>query len=593
MTNPLISDRDVDFLLYEVHDALALTRMPAFADHSRETFDLFIQSVRRLARDVLFPTYRAMDVEPPVFKDGRIRVHPRMGAMYRQMAELGLINAQSPVDAGGQALPSVINTIAATYLEAANTAAYGFLGLTSGAAHLIETFGTDALKERFMRPMHEGRWTGTMALTEPQAGSSLSDVKTSATPNDDGSYSLRGTKIFITGGDNDFSENVVHLTLARIDGAPAGTRGISLFVVPRLRDEGAVLVDNDVNVAGAIHKLGARGIPSCVLAFGERGDCKGWLVGELHRGLPHMFQMMNEARIIVGASGVATASAAYQEALAYAKDRAQGRPATARDPAQAPVPIIQHADVRRMLLRQKAIVEGAFSLVVAVSALSDVAAHGAADLRPRAQLMLDLLTPVAKTFPAERGFESNALAVQVHGGYGYSSEHLVEAWLRDQKLNTLHEGTTGIQSLDLLGRKVTAQGGAALQALDEDMRAAIAAARAASVDAAWCDAFARACDELVATTIDLGGRGASGDVDFMLRHSADYLELFSIVVVAWQWLQMATAARAAKGGDDAFYEGKLCAAQYWMNTELPRVFALGALCRSGEDSYARMRPDWF
>jgi alkylation response protein AidB-like acyl-CoA dehydrogenase len=583
--NPLISDRLVDFLLYEVHAAEELTTLPAFADFSREAFDLLLDSVRRFARGTLFPLYRAMDVEPPRFANGRMRVHPKMGPIYRQMIELGLVETSK--------LPAMIYTVAAAHLMAANVSAYGYMGLTSGAAHLIEVFGTDELRERFMKPMYEGRWTGTMALTEPQAGSSLGDIQSRATPRGDGSFSITGSKVFISGGDNDFSENVVHLALARIDGAPSGTRGISLFAVPRLRPEGGDLRDNDVQITGAIHKLGARGLPSCFVNFGDRGDCRGWLVGEAHRGLQHMFKMMNEARILVGAGAAGTASAAYHESLEYAKVRTQGRPPAERDASKPPVPIIEHADVRRMLLRQKAIVEGSFSLLVAVGKLADLAASAIDDAeRNKAQLLVDLLTPVAKTFPSEKGFESNALAVQIHGGYGYSSEYLVEAWLRDQKLNTLHEGTSGIQSLDLLGRKVIAQGGEAMRAFDALVRETVEKAESAGVKKEWCRALIDAWELVTAATMEMAGLGMRGEIEAMLRHSADYLEMFSIVVVTWQWLAMAAAAERRRS-KEAFYEGELRAAQYWITTELPRVAVLAAICRENEDSYARMSPDSF
>ncbi len=596
-TNPLLRDRDVDFLLYELLDAPALCALPAFADHSRETFDLYLQSVRRLARDVLFPAYKPMDEQPARLEAGTIKTHARMKALFPQLVALGVVNATRPFEVGGQQLPLTVATLAHAYLMAANLSAYGFLGLTTGAAHLIEAFGTPALKRDFMEPMYRGEWTGTMALTEPDAGSSLSDVKTAATKRDDGTYSIRGAKIFISGGDHDLTENVVNMTLARIDGAPPGIKGVSLFAVPKRRREGDALVFNDVHVAGAIHKIGWRGLPSLALSFGDQGDCRGWLVGEPHRGISYMFQMMNEARIMVGVNGVATASVAYHEAVAYAKARPQGRPLGARDPSSKQVPIIEHADVRRMLLRQKAIVEGGLALVATTARYSDVADHGATpEERHRAALLLDMLTPVAKSFPAERGFESNALAVQVHGGYGYTSEYLPEAWLRDQKLNSIHEGTTGIQSMDLLGRKVVAEGGAPLRFLREEIERSVARASRAGVPAAWGAALEAALSDVEATTMQLGALGMGGDAEGMMRHSVDYLELFSIVIVAWQWLRQAAVAREglARGGHDAdFYEGKLCTAQYWIATELPRVAALAALCRSGEDSYARMRGEWF
>lgn len=596
--NPLLDDRDVDFLLHDVLRVEELTRLPAFEEHSRATFDLVIGTARRLAREVLFPVYRVMDAEPPALKEGRVRVHPVMHDVYPRLVELGLIAAQRPVEVGGQQLPTVVHTMALSYLLAANLSAAGYGFLTTGAAHLIEAFGSDALKEVYMHRMYSGEWTGTMALTEPQAGSSLSDVRSTATPTAGGHYLIRGEKTFISGGDQDLTPNVVNLLLARIDGAPPGIKGVSLFVVPRMRPDGDALVPNDVHTAGMIHKIGWRGLPSVILSLGEGGDCRGWLVGEPHRGIHYMFQMMNEARILVGASAAATASVAYHEAVAYARERLQGRPAGARDPSSPQVPIIEHADVRRMLLRQKAIVEGSLCLIGAASRYADLAAHAATDEeRRRAQTLLDLLTPVAKSFPAERGFEANALAVQVHGGYGYSSEYLPEAWLRDQKLNTIHEGTTGIQSMDLLGRKVVAGGGAALRALLEEIGAAVERARSAGVEARQCEAIERAAGMVAELTMELGAMGLGGQVERMMLHSADYLELFSVLVVGWLWLVQAAAARerltSGREGAGAFEEGKLCAAQYWIATEVPRIAELCALCRSAEDSYARMRPEWF
>jgi butyryl-CoA dehydrogenase len=422
-------------------------------------------------------------------------------------------------------------------------------------------------------------------------------VTTRATPTDGGYYLMQGAKIFISGADHDFAENVVQMTLARIDGAPPGIKGVSLFAVPNRRPEGGRLVANDVHVAGAVHKLGWRGIPSLILSLGEQDDCRGWLVGERERGIAHMFQMMNEARIMVGMGGVATASVAYHEALAYARTRPQGRAIGGRDPQKPQVPIVEHADVRRMLLRQKAIVEGGLALLATTALQADLAAHADdASARRRAGLLLDLLTPVAKSFPAEWGFESNVLAMQIHGGYGYSSEYLPEAWLRDQKLNSIHEGTTGIQGLDLLGRKAIAEGGAALVVLGEEIAGTIERARSAGVDAAWCKQLHDAMTSLASVTQHLGAKGMGGDVEGMLRHSTDYLGLTCVVTVGWQWLLQAAVAREAlaeRREPIDFYQGKLCAAQYWLSTELPRADLLAELCRSNEDSYARMKNDWF
>ena len=599
--NPLIDDRDVEVILDELLD-LSVLRAPYFADHDRETYQLVIESARSLARDALFPAYRTLDAAPPVLADGKVTVHPALHGLFAQLVELGFAAAPRPYDVGGAQLPLVVCSLAASYLMAANLSVYGYIGLTQGAAHLLEAFGSPELRATYMAPLYRGEWTGTMALTEPQAGSSLADITTTATPAGD-HYKIRGAKIFISAGDHDLTDNIVHMTLARIEGAPPGMKGVSLFCVPKRRVEAGALVDNDVSVTGLVHKIGWRGLPSILLAYGERGDCRGWLVGEPHQGIRYMFQMMNEARIMVGLNGVATASVAYHEALAYARERKQGRPLGAKD--GPPVAIVEHADVRRMLLRQKAIVEAGLALVARVSLFSDLAQHAGDD---NAQLLLDLLTPVVKSFPAERGFEANALAIQIHGGYGYSSEYLPEAWLRDQKLNSIHEGTTGIQAADLLGRRAVAKGGAALVALGREIEKACERAREANliadrhaaghstdrVDPAWIAALEHAVRSVGELTGQLATRGD-------LTHATDYLELFSIVVIAWQWLELAAVATEALAGtlprgaaprDAGYYRAKLAAAKYWMHTELPRVAHLATLCRTAEDSYAALDPTW-
>ena len=599
MGNPLLSDRNVDFLLNEVLDLPALLALPAFADHTPETCAMYIQTARKLAREVLWPAYKPMDLEPPKLVDSHVVTHPVMKTIFPRLVEIGSLTATRPADVGGVDLPTSVASLANVYLMAANLSAYCYVGLSSGAARLIESFGSDDLKRRFMDRMYAGEWTGTMALTEPQAGSSLSDVATTARPEGD-HFLVKGSKIFISGGDHDVTDNIIHLTLARLEGAPPGIKGVSLLAIPKLRDEGGKIVPNDVSVAGVIHKIGWRGLPSLALNFGEADDCHGWLVGEPHLGITYMFQLMNEARIMVGLNGVATAAVAYQESLEYARTRVQGRSATARKPGAPQIPIIEHADVRRMLLRQKAIVEGGLALIVETARQQDLAHHGAtAEDRQRGQIMLDLLTPIAKTFPAEKGFESNALAVQIHGGYGYTSEYMPESWLRDQKLNTIHEGTTGIQSMDLLGRKVLAGGGVALRALFDTIVAAVARAKKAGVDATWLAPLETALTAVRDVTTELAELGAKGQTDAMMRHSVDYLELFSTMVIGWQWaLQAAVAQEAisatpATPNDRDFYEGKLAAAQYWLLTELPRVATLAALCRSNEDSYARAEAAWF
>ena len=590
-SNPLIDDGLVDFLLYSVLDAESLCSLEAYEQHSKETFDLYIDSVRRFARQDLLPTYKPMDEDPPVFRDGRIHTHAALPALFEQMVDLGVLTATRPESAGGQQMPMLVHTLATAYLMAANLSAYGFIGLTHGAAHLIEAFGSQDVKTRFMERMYSGEWTGTMALTEPHAGSSLADITTTAKPTGHDHYLIKGSKIFISGADHGITNNVVNLTLARIEGAPEGTKGISLFAVPKMREDNGALVSNDVNVAGLIHKIGWRGLPSLALELGDEGDCRGWLVGQPNQGLRYMFQMMNEARIMVGVNAAATASVAYHESRLYALERKQGRRLGAR--GGEPVPIVEHADVRRMLLRQKAIVEGSLALLGTVARYADVAEHGSTEKdRERAQLLLDLLTPVAKTFPAERGFESNVLAIQIHGGYGYTSEYLPEAFMRDQKLNSLHEGTSGIQSMDLLGRKVMSKGGAPLRALAEEIGSTIARARAAGFDSDLCGALEDAVATVGSTTMELGQRGMSGDANDMLGHSWDYLDMFATLVIGWQWLSMAAAAGTAPLSEQR-RNGIEAATSYWIRTELPRIRILADLCRSNERSYIDAQPEWF
>lgn len=611
-SNPLVRDRDVDFLIDEVHDVLGLCSLPAYADHSRETFTLFLSSAAKLARERLFPLFRAMDDAPAQLVEGRVLTHPSMRELWDQLVELGLLNATRPPEVGGSSLPHAVSVLGYLYAMAGNAGAAGYPLLTSGAAHLLESFASPALQEAFMTRMYAGEWTGTMALTEPHAGSGLGDLTTKAAPIASGpgvvrddAYHIQGSKIFISGGDLDFRDNVVHLTLARRVGDPAGTKGISLFAVPRMRPVGGdlnrllpggdgALEFNDVHTTQLIHKIGWKGLPSLGLGYGEQGDCIGWLVGEPCKGLAYMFQMMNEARLLVGANATATASAAFHEALAYARERTQGRKLGAKGESGGPVAIIEHPDVRRMLLRSKAIVEGSMSLLVACGRLQDLSTnHGDAAERERAQLILDTLMPIAKTFPAERGFEVTTLALQIHGGYGYSSEYLPELWMREQKLNSIHEGTTGIQGLDLLGRKVVAKAGKALELLSEEIRVDVEQARHSGVDEELCQTITIEVARIGGLTRLLAGRGLHGDLMGMLAHSHDYLTAFGNLVIAWQWLKMSSAACLALGRHlepevTDYYHGKLEAARYWVRTELADNARLALLCEIGEDSYLKV-----
>jgi alkylation response protein AidB-like acyl-CoA dehydrogenase len=580
MTNRLVDDELVDFLLEDVVGLDAILALPRFADHSRETCAMFVDAARRVAREVLFPVYGAMDKAAPHLDGTQVHLHPAMGPAFAALVELGILSAARGPDVGGAQLPFTVAAAATTYLMAGNLAVYGVAALTSGAARLIESFGSEAQRETYMRRMYDGTWTGTMALTEPHAGSSLSDVKTRAEPVGD-HYAITGTKVFISGGEHDLRENIVHLTLARIDGAPPGTKGVSLFLIPKLRPEGDRWIPNDVTCTGVFDKVGWKGFPSVQLTFGESGDCRGWLVGPPNQGLAQMFQLMNEARLMVGMNGVASASAAHQASIAYARDRPQGRPLGAKDPRAPQVPITAHADVRRMLLRQKAIVDGGLGLLLEAAKLTDLADHAEDHVQRReAHLLLELLIPIAKTFPAEYGFEANTLAIQIHGGYGYTREYLPEAWWRDQKLNSIHEGTSGVQALDLLGRKVVAEGGAAARLLHARLTAPGAEPALAQAAHGWLE-----------VTGAVAARGLAGDVEGMVRHAADYLQATSILVVGWilgRHVEAATRAVAEGRRDARLLRGQRAAHAYWVRTELPRVPEFLARVRSGEDSFAAL-----
>lgn len=588
----ILCDRTLQFLLHDVFSVESLTSLPYFADHDRTTFDSYLAQVRQFSRASLLPAFRSFDEDAPTFDGTRVLTHPDLPQLYRQLSELGVLTSVRSYDVGGSQLPFTVFSASLLYLYGANLHVSGFAGLTSSAAHLIETFGTPHLQDTYMSKMYSSEWTGTMALTEPHAGSSLGDLSTTATPSADGSHHLlRGSKIFISGGDNSFSENIVHLALARIDGAPAGTRGISLFVVPQKRlNAEDQLEDNDVSTTGTVHKLGWRGLPSVMLSFGERSDCHGYLVGEPHHGLRYMFQMMNEARIGVGVGATATASASYLCSLQYAQERTQGRSLTAPR-ADSPVSLVAHPDVRRMLLSQKSIVEGSMALVLAASRYSDLALHSQDDPeRQRSHKLLDLLTPIVKTFPSEYGFDATSLSVQIHGGYGYTTEYLPEAYLRDQKLNSIHEGTTQIQALDLLGRKVMRDGGASLLLLAQEISTAIAAARTSSfVDAAWADSLEASLGHVQRATAHLASFAEAPDR--LMAPATFYLDMLSRVVVAWQWLLMLSALNSSHS--DAFADGKRRAAQYWFAYELPRVSLIADSICSDDDSFLDISPESF
>jgi butyryl-CoA dehydrogenase len=600
MAEKFISLRNLQFLLYERLDAAGLAAWPRFADHSKETLDMVLETAMRMGRGMLFSTLAEMDRKPPEFRDGEVFVHPIVAQVMKACGEGGWIGAQAPYELGGQQIPNTVMTAFRGIFSAASYSASVYPFLTAGAAHLILAFGSGDLIETYVPNMFAGRWQGTMALTEPQAGSSLTDLATAASPTAAGHYLIKGQKIFISCADYASTENVVHLLLARIEGAPPGVKGISLFVVPKRRPDGAGgLLANDVTCMGIYHKLGYRGAPITQLAFGDNGDCRGWLVGEPNRGLRCMFQMMNEARIDVGMGAAAIASAAYLASLEYAKQRPQGRPITGKDPLAPQVPIIEHADVKRMLLFQRAVVEGSLALIFQCALWVDLAQVTQGDEKERYELLLDLLTPVAKSYPSEMGILSVSQGLQCLGGYGYCDEFPLEQYYRDVRIHPIHEGTTGIQALDLLGRKAIMKNGKALFLFLAELDRAIAEGAALPECAPCAEAMAAAADTLKEVTASLTTLALKGEIDLFLADATLYLELFGIVAIAWQWLlQGITAARALAAdpatADGDFYRGKIQTCRYFFAYELPKIRGLAArLKESGDGITLTMKPEWF
>ena len=579
MNRPLIDPRGLDFLLYELLDVEALLARPRFADHSRETIQAAIDTARAIAEDHFLPHAASADANEPRFENGRVVMEPAVKMALDHVIDAGFLAATADYEDGGMQLPFTAHMAANTLFAAANIATKSYVSLTMAAANVLRSFGTPDQQARFMRPMLEGRFFGTMALTEPQAGSSLSDLRTAAVPAGDGSYRLTGNKIFISGGDHELAENIVHLVLARLPDAPPGVKGISLFIVPKILvdADGSLGARNDVALAGLIHKMGWRGTTSTMLNFGEHEGAVGYLVGEPHKGLAYMFHMMNEARIGVGNGAAALGCAAYAHALAYAAERPQGRAPDSRDPTTPQVRLIEHPDIRRMLLAQKAYAEGGLALCFAAARLvDDKDTAPTAEERADALRLLDILTPLVKSWPSQWSQEAISLAMQIHGGYGFTREYPVERLYRDNRLNPIHEGTHGIQALDLLGRKVTMEGGRAFALLcarmDETTAQAAAVPALAWETAALAGTLARLRTVTAALTAAMADHGPAR----VLANASIYLDMLGHVVVAWLWLRQGLIAEAALSAaatpeDRAFYEGKRRACRYFLRWELPKV----------------------
>ncbi len=559
---------EIDFHLFDVLDVGACARWPAFAGQDTTAWSSVIDTAEHLAETYFAPHNHEADAQEPWLENGKVRTVDGVKQAITAFAEAGFMSAHRPAEEGGLGLPWSVVQGAFALFQAANIATAGYPFLTIAAANMLSAFGNEEQKARFLPHMLSGRFLATMALSEPQAGSGLADIRTRAKPLDDGTYALFGTKQWISGGAHELAETIVHFVLARIEGAPAGVKGISLFIVPRdwVEADGRLGPFNNVALVSLLHKMGYRGTTSTILNLGEAGPCRGFLMGEPHRGLDYMFKMMNEARIGVGMGAAMLALAGFHYALDYCATRRQGRPLGDRDPEQPPVPIDQHPDVKHMLLAQKAYAEGSLGLCLYCALLVDRhQRHADEAARRQSAALLDLLTPVAKAFPAAYGPKANDLAIQCLGGYGYTRDYPVEQYYRDNRLNPIHEGTNGIQALDLLGRKLTRDGGQAYRAL----RAAIDADLAVEIDGETQAVFAswRRIDAAVVAILDAFKAGHAAET---LANASAFLDAFGLGVIAWRLLVQARAAEKS-GRDAPSARGRRQALKWFVAVELPRV----------------------
>ena len=610
----------LDFLLYEWLDVTSLQQRERFSDHSRETFDAVLDTCERIAKEKYAPFNRLVDTEEPRFDGEKVILPQATHDAQKAYAESGMLSAAQDYDIGGMQLPYTVEAAANSFFGMASVSMGSGL-LTVGNANLLMAHGSELQRQVFAWNEFSGRWSGTMCLSEPQAGSSLSDVMTRATPDGDAyasdrlgaRYRLKGNKMWISAGDHELTENIIHLVLAKIPDAEGklipGVRGISLFIVPKkLVNEKAELtgVRNDVALAGLNHKCGWRGTTNTLLNFGE-GKFKvqtdntasdgsgavGYLVGEPGRGLSYMFHMMNEARIGVGMAATMLGMAGYEASLEYAKNRPQGRPVAGgsqkvvKDAAQAQVRIIEHADIKRMLLAQKSYSEGALALELYCAKLVDEQHTGDAIAADEARLLLEVLTPIAKSWPSEWCLEANSLAIQIHGGYGYTRDFPVEQYWRDNRLNMIHEGTHGIQGMDLLGRKVLMEEGRGVHLLGARMRETADKAMAFADLAADAKALNTALEKVISAT---QMAWSSGQPQEALANAVPYLQAFGHLVLAWIWLDVSASCR---GAQTPAQTGRQAAAKFFYHYELPKIDAWLQVVSNRDMTCANLAEDAF
>ena len=575
---------DVRFLLTEVLDVEQLSRLPGYEEATPDLLMSVLEEGGKLCEEVLHPINQSGDAEGCRIENGQVFTPKGFKEAYQEFVGGGWPAMTGDPAYGGQGLPHLARFVFDEFLCSSNLSFSMYPELGHGAAMTLEKWGAKELKDRFLAKMTDGTWGGTMCLTEAHAGTDLGIIHTKAVPNEDGSYAITGQKIFISAGDHDLTENVCHLVLAKLPGAPAGTRGISMFLVPKFVDtpEGGVGAYNQVSCSSIEHKMGIKANATCVINF---DDSKGWLVGEVNKGMKAMFTMMNGARLGVGMQGLGIAEVSYQNAVAYARDRVQGRALTgAKNPAGEADPIVVHADVRRMLLTMKAYVEGERALAYWTGTLIDVAEkHPDAETRQEAEDLVALMTPIIKAYLTDTGFEVANLGLQTYGGHGYIREWGMEQFVRDARIAQIYEGTNGVQAMDLIGRKVPEGNGRLmrrfLKLVQEDVKAGLADPKLADLAKPLGDAL-RTLQETVMAVM----QAAMRNPDEAGAAAADFLRLMGTVATGWMWLKMARVAQeklAAGVGDSAFYEQKVRTARFFMAKLLPQVLALAATIKAG------------
>ncbi len=570
------SKQNLDFLLFEVLDITKLNQYAYFQGHDLETFNLVLDTAEGIAEKHLRSYLKESDLHPPELIDGKVKTHPAIKEFYKNFCDSGLMSACFDEKYGGQQLPKAVYGASDFIIGNAHNGFEMFTGLSTAAARLLITFASQELIDKFALKILSGEYTATMCLTETQAGSSLSEVVTIGVPQFDGSFKIKGQKIFISAGDHDVTENIIHLVLARTPGAPSGTKGLSLFVVPSKRnDQNHVIQSNDVTSIGLYHKMGQISTPAMHLEFGAKDDCIGYLIGEEKKGLEYMFLMMNASRLGVGLAGTYIAASAYYHSLQYAKERIQGK----RPGAKESCPIIQHPDIRRMLFFQKAIVEGSLGLLFYCYHLQDKEQVSVGTERQRYNDLLELLTPVAKTYGAEMGIQAVQQGMQVLGGYGYTEDFILEQLSRDVRIMSIYEGTTGIQSQALLGRQVPMHEGRALTYWKEEVMKDMQHSMTIAELSCYTKQLSDEINQFEIITDQLLTFLKNGKIERYLSDATLYMEYFGMINIAWQWLRQGIVAndtilRSPGRPDLNFYISKLHTMKYYFHYEFPKVKAL-------------------